>query len=83
MIRVRVPRSVARLRSQELVIDSEPANLGELLAALENLHPGLGSALDSAAVNAAVNGEIILSGRDKTRIRDGDEVEFLVMFAGG
>ena len=83
MIRVRVPATVARLAASEIAVDGDFSDLGQLLAALERMHPGLGAALDSASINAAVNGEVVLCGRNATRLRDGDEVEFLVMFAGG
>jgi molybdopterin converting factor small subunit len=82
-IRVRIPPSVASLASPSIEIEPAPAHLGELIGALEALHPGLQLALDSSSVNAAVNGEVVLHGRDATPLRDGDEVEFLVMFAGG
>ena len=83
MIRVRIPPSVHALGAQELLVTDHPGDLGQLLASLERSHPGIAAALDSSAVNAAVNGEVVLSGRDRTPLHDGDEVEFLVMFAGG
>ena len=33
--------------------------------------------------NVAVNGDVILRGRDATAVSDGDEVEVLTMLAGG
>ena len=84
-LRVRIPPALGRLDScaTELTLTAAPPNLGALLAELERRYPGLGSVLDSSAVNAAVNGAVILHGRDATPLHDGDEVEFLVMFAGG
>ena len=83
-ISVRIPESVAgAARGLELSLDPAPTDLGALIDALERLRPGLREVLDSSAVNAAVNGEVILHGRDRTTLADGDQVEFLVMFAGG
>ena len=82
-IQVRVPPTLVHLPSSGVTLDPAPPDLGALLEELERRFPGLGLALDSASVNAAVNGEVILHGRDRTPLSDGDEVEFLVMFAGG
>ena len=82
-LRVRIPPAVAKLAAQELTVDPAPADVSRLIAELERRHPGLGKALDSSSVNAAVNGSVVLHGRDATALKDGDEVEFLVMFAGG
>jgi molybdopterin converting factor small subunit len=80
---VRIPPSVLQLPAADLELDPAPADIAALIAELERRHPGLRHALDSSSVNAALNGEVILSGRDATRLKDGDRVEFLVMFAGG
>jgi len=79
---VRLPDGV-EAPDRELTLTEAPADLGALLAELERRWPGLGGRLDSAAVNVAVNGDVILHGRDRTALADGDEVEFLIMFAGG
>jgi molybdopterin converting factor small subunit len=82
-VTVRVPPSIWRLAQPEVRVEPAPPDLGALIRELERRHPGLGTALDSSAVNAAVNGEVILHGRDAAPLKDGDAVEFLVMFAGG
>ena len=81
--RLRIAQAVAESADRALVLDEIPASLGALVALLEERSPGLKARLDSSAVNAAVNGEVVLHGRDQTPLADGDEVEFLVMFAGG
>ena len=82
-LRVRIPPSIVRLPAAELTIERAPPDIGSLLRELDVLHPGLAKLLDSSAVNAAVNGDVVLHGRDATALADGDEVEFLLMFAGG
>ena len=82
-VTIRLPDGVEAIPYRELTLDRAPATLADLVAGLDRRYPGARAKLDSAAVNAAVNGEVILSGRDRTALADGDEVEFLVMFAGG
>lgn len=82
-VRVRIPRALSELPQPVITVDPSPADVGRLVAELDRLFPGLARTLDSASVNAAVNGEVVLHGRDATPLEDGDEVEFLVMFAGG
>jgi len=82
-IRIRISEALAAPTARELELEPAPADVGSLIRMLEARFPGLGQALDSSSVNAVVNGEVILQGRDATRLADGDDVEFLVMFAGG
>ena len=80
---IRLPETIRGTLDREFRLDETPDDVGALLALLDARSPGLRAELDSASVNAAVNGEVVLHRRDQTPLKDGDEVEFLVMFAGG
>ena len=80
---VRLSEGIDFTSARELILDSAPVDLGALIDELERRFPGARAALDSSAVNAAINGDVVLSGRDRTTLADGDEVDFLIMFAGG
>ena len=82
-ITVRLSEGLEFGSKREIVFDSAPADLGALISELEQRYPGARAALDSSSVNAAVNGDVVLSGRDRTKLTDGDDVDFLIMFAGG
>jgi len=82
-VTVKLPSTLANLPEGALVVDDRVATLGEVVAAVERLLPGVGRELHGSVWTAAVNGEIVLQGRDTTAVKDGDEVEFLPMFAGG
>ena len=82
-ITVRIPATLFEPPSPETSIDPAPATLGALIDLLEERFPGAAAALNSSAVNAAVNGEVVLHDRDATSLDDDDDVEFLMMFAGG
>lgn len=84
MIRVTLPEPLARgLRSRILEIEEPLATVGELLAVLDRRRPGLKAEIDTSIYSVAVNGTVLLVGRDPTPLRDGDEVEILTFFAGG
>ena len=82
-ITVRIPATLFRLADSEQSIEPAPANLGALIELLEDRFPGVAATLNSSAVNAAVNGEVVLHDRDAIPLNDGDDVEFLMMFGGG
>lgn len=84
MIRVVLPEALAGGSNGRVVEIHEPvANVGELLNALEVRRPGLRAEIDSSIYSVAVNGEILLIGREERPLADGDEVEILTFFAGG
>lgn len=82
-VKIRLSEGLDFAPEKEISLADTPRDIGALLAELERRYPGAKAALDSSSVNAAVNGDLILSGRDPTVLHDGDEVEFLIMFAGG
>jgi molybdopterin converting factor small subunit len=65
------------------VVREHVATVGQLLAALERLAPGLGEQLDDPLYNIAVNGELLLHAVDRRPVADGDVVEVIPTMAGG
>ena len=66
-----------------LVVRESVSTVGQLLAALERLAPGLGEQLDDPLYNIAVNDELLLHAVDLRPIADGDVVEVILTMAGG
>ena len=66
-----------------LVVRESVSTVGQLLAALERLAPGLGKELDDPLYNIAVNDELLLHAVDQRPIADGDVVEVIPTMAGG
>ena len=84
MITVRLP---AMLRSEdgaeELHVAEGVASIGQLIAALDRLRPGLGERLHDSLYNFAVNDALILHGADDYPVTHGDIVEIVPTIAGG
>lgn len=68
---------------ESLVVREPVATVGQLLAALERLAPGLATVLDDPLYNIAVNDELLLHGVDRRAVADGDIVEIIPTMAGG
>ena len=68
---------------KSLVVRESVSTVGQLLAALERLAPGLGEQLDDPLYNIAVNDELLLHAVDQRPISDGDVVEVIPTMAGG
>ena len=68
---------------KSLVVRESVSTVGQLLAALERLAPGLGEQLDDPLYNIAVNDELLLHAVDQRPIADGDVVEVIPTMAGG
>jgi molybdopterin converting factor small subunit len=68
---------------ESLVVREDVATVGQLLAALERLAPGLGEQLDDPLYNIAVNDELLLHAVDQRTVVDGDIVEIIPTMAGG
>ena len=66
-----------------LVVREQVSTVGQLLAALERLAPGLGEQLDDPLYNIAVNDELLLHAVDQRPIADGDVIEIVPTMAGG
>ena len=68
---------------ESLVVHEDVTTVGQLLATLERLKPGLGEQLDDPLYNIAVNDELLLHGVDKRPVADGDIIEIVPTMAGG
>jgi sulfur carrier protein ThiS len=75
MITVRLPEPLRDGRGAVLTMDA--ASLGDIIARLD-----LADDRDEL-FNFAVNGELVLYGEKNVVLKNGDEVEIVVAFAGG
>ena len=75
MITVRLPEPLREGRGAMVMMDV--SSLPEIIDQL-----GLDAERDEL-FNFAVNGDLVLHGEKKISLRDGDEVEIVVAFAGG
>ena len=82
-ITVHFPAMLHPVAGPELRVDEPVATVGELLAALERMVPGLGVHLDDPVYNVAVNDDMLLHGVQAHPLRDGDIVEIIPTIAGG
>jgi sulfur carrier protein ThiS len=75
MITVRLPEPLRDGRSSVMTIDA--VSIGDIIARLD-----LADDRDEL-FNFAVNGELVLHGEKNVVLKNGDEVEIVVAFAGG
>jgi len=80
---VHFPAMLHPVAGREQRVDEPVATVGELLAALERLVPGLGAALEDPVYNLAVNDDMLLHGVHTHPLSDGDVVEVIPTIAGG
>ena len=84
MVTVNFPAALQPIAGgKSLTVRESVATVGQLLAALERLAPGLSRQLDDPLYNIAVNDELLLHGVDKRAVADGDVVEIVPTMAGG
>ncbi len=74
-VTIRLPEPLREGRGSVMTIDA--ASLGDIIARLD-----LGDERDEL-FNFAVNGELVLHGEKNVVLKNGDEVEIVVAFAGG
>ncbi len=75
MITVRLPEPLSDGRSAVMTMDAN--SLADIIAKLD-----LGDDRDEL-FNFAVNGDLVLHGEKNVMLKNGDEVEIVVAFAGG
>lgn len=75
MITVRLPEPLREGRGDVITMDA--ASLGDIIAKLD-----LADDRDEL-FNFAVNGDLVLHGEKDVTLKDGDEIEIVVAFAGG
>ena len=82
MITVRLPEPLRDGHGEFMTVMEPVASLGDLISVLEQRIPSFTTERDEL-FNFAVNGELVLHGERAVALRDGDEVEVVVAFAGG
>lgn len=80
---VHFPAMLHPVAGRELRVNEAVATVGELLAVLERLAPGVGAALEDPVYNFAINDEMLLHGVRAHPLSDGDVVEIIPTIAGG
>lgn len=83
MITVYFPAPLHALAGKSLQVAESVATLGQLIAALDRMRPGLAAELDDPLYNFAVNDEILLHAVESHAVKDGDTVEVIPTIAGG
>ena len=82
-ITVNFPAALYPLAGQSVIVRESVSTLGQLIAALDRLAPGIGHELDDPLYNFAVNDEILLHSVESRPVKDGDVVEIIPSMAGG
>ena len=83
MITVNFPASLYPLAGPSMLVRESVSTVGQLIAALERLAPGIARELDDPLYNIAVNDEILLHSVESRAVKDGDVVEVIPTMAGG
>jgi molybdopterin converting factor small subunit len=83
VITVNFPAVLQPLTGQSLVVRESVSTVGQLIAALDRLKPGIARELDDPLYNIAVNQEILLHSVDSRAVKDGDVIEVVPSMAGG
>jgi molybdopterin converting factor small subunit len=82
-ISVHFPDALQALAGRTLTVTEPVTTVGQLIAALDRMKPGLARELDDPMYNIALNEEILLHGVDAHSVKDGDVVEVVPSIAGG
>jgi molybdopterin converting factor small subunit len=83
MVTVNFPAALQPLSGTTLVVRESVSTVGQLVAALDRLVPGLAQELDDPLYNIAVNDELLLHNVDARPVKDGDVIEIVPSMAGG
>ena len=82
-VTVNFPAALQPTAGATRVVVEPVATVGQLLAALDRLVPGLAAQLDDPLYNIAVNDELLLHNVDARPVEDGDVIEIVPSMAGG
>ncbi len=82
-VTVNFPAALSHLAGQSVIVREAVSNVGQLVAALDRLVPGMARELDDPLYNIAINEEILLHSVDSRPVKDGDIVEVIPTIAGG
>ncbi len=83
MVTVNFPAALQPISGTTLLVREPVQNVGQLVAALDRLVPGLAHELDDPLYNIAVNDELLLHNVDARPVKDGDVIEIIPSMAGG
>ncbi|HYB94139.1 MAG TPA: MoaD/ThiS family protein [Vicinamibacterales bacterium] len=83
MITVHFPAALQPMAGASMEVRESVSTVGQLIAALDRLKPGLARELDDPLYNIAINDEILLHAVDSRSVKDGDVVEVIPTIAGG
>jgi len=83
LVTVNFPAALQPLSGTTLLVREPVQTVGQLVAALDRLVPGLAQELDDPLYNIAVNDELLLHNVDARPVKDGDVIEIVPSMAGG
>ena len=84
MITVNLPASLHPLAGgPSMLVRESVSTVGQLIAAVDRLAPGIARELDDPLYNIAINDEILLHSVESRAVKDGDVVEVIPTMAGG
>jgi molybdopterin converting factor small subunit len=83
LVTVNFPAALQPLSGTTLFVREPVHTVGQLVAALDRLVPGLAQELDDPLYNIAVNDELLLHNVDARPVKDGDVIEIVPSMAGG
>ena len=83
MITVNFPAVLHPVTGASIEVRESVSTVGQLIAALDRLKPGIARELDDPLYNFAVNDEILLHAVEAREVKDGDVVEVVPSMAGG
>ena len=83
MITVNFPAMLYPLAGPSMLVRESVSTVGQLIAALDRLAPGIARELDDPLYNIAINDEILLHSVESRAVKDGDVVEVITTMAGG
>ena len=82
-ITVNFPNPLHAIAGKSLQVNEHVTNVGDLIAALDRLRPGLARELSDPLYNFAINDHILLHRALSAALKDGDIVEVIPTIAGG
>jgi molybdopterin converting factor small subunit len=83
VITVNFPAVLQPITGQSVVVRESVSTVGQLIAALDRIKPGIARELDDPLYNIAVNQEILLHSVESRTVKDGDVIEVIPSMAGG
>ncbi len=82
-VRVTLPEQLPGAPESAIIIDEPVSNVVELRQALQRKLPEASAQLSNETINIAVNGDMVLSGEQKTPVPNGSDVTLVPIISGG